>query len=315
MADAPRPRPWKDAPPSDPAEARAAELVAHAARVPPRQVDVARGWDGVIERATKQPRGRPVSALAAVATLLLVVVAGELFVRRGVFGGAPSFVAAAETRWHRDGDEGVVLESGRLEVSRPHGKVVLRTAHVTVVAVNARFLADTTRAATLVEVYEGEVVVRREGAEVAMVAGERRTWPDELPVPAALVLPRTPPERCTDDLGPDRRACLWNQGEAPGLVAQAALFELGLFELGEGNNASAEAAWRRSLDRFPDGVLAPEVRLSLLGELTRARRFQEAVQIAKDFERLSAADPRLAEVKRFRAELEEMASLGVEPRR
>ena len=306
MADTPRP--WKDVRPGDPAEARAAELVEHAAKVPPRQVNVGAGWDAIIDRAMKAPRSRPFPVAAAVLGALLLVGGAQIVLRQGMVGNfAPRVVASQGAQWHREGDGALILALGRLEVSRPHGQVVLHSPHVTVVAVNARFLADTTAAATRIEVYEGEVFVRHDDSGVVVRPGERRTWPEGPEVPRALVLPPAAPERCPDDRGPERRACLWNQGEQPGLIAQAALFELGLFELQEGNASLAEVAWKKSLERFPDGVLAPEVRLSLLGELTRQKRFGEAAGVARDFEKAWAKDPRTAEVTRFRAQLEGFA--------
>ena len=128
-------------------------------------------------------------------------------------------------------------------------------------------------------------------------------------LPSALALPRQTPERCTDESGPSRRSCLWTQGDQPGLIAQAALFELGLFEMQEGNGAAAVVAWERSLDRFPDGVLAPEARLGMLAELTRQHRYAEAIAVARAFEDHSRSDPRAAEVAKFRAQLEGFAAL------
>lgn len=304
------PRPWKDVRPGDPAEARAAELVEQAARIPPRQVDLGAGWEAVIERTMKRSRSRTFPWTATVLGMLLLVVAVQAAFKLGlVETDAPRVQASAGAQWHREGDGALILTLGKLEISRPRGQVVLHSPHVTVIAVNARFLADTTASATRVEVYEGEVIVKHEDSGVVVRPGTHRTWPEGPAMPSALVLPPAAPERCADELGPERRACLWNQAEQPGLIAQAALFELGLFELHEGNHAMAESAWRRSLDRFPDGVLAPEVRLSLLAELSRERRFAEAIELARDFEKLSKDDPRAAEVARFRAQLEGFAAL------
>jgi hypothetical protein len=305
------PRPWKDVRPSDPAEARAAELVEHASKVTPRQVDVGTGWDNIIDRAMRTPKGRPVP-LAAVAIAALLLVGGfQLVVRQGVVGNfAPRVVASQGAQWHREGDGALILSLGRIEISRPHGQVVLHTPHVTVVAVNARFLADTTTSATRIEVYEGEVIVRHDDSGVVVRPGESRLWPDAPEVPTALQPPATPPETCTEQEGPDRRTCLWQQVDRQGLVAQAALYELGLFELKEGDGRAAANAWKRSLDRFPEGVLAPEVRLSLLGELVREKRFSEAAAVARDFEKASADDPRAKDVAKFRAELESFAELA-----
>lgn len=308
------PRPWKDVRPGDPAELRAAELVELAAKVPPRQVDVGTGWDAIIDRAMRAPRGRPLPLAAIAIAALLLVGGAQLIVRQGVVGNfAPRVVASQGAQWHREGDGALILTMGRIEISRPKGQVVLHSPHVTVIAVNARFLADTTAAATRIEVYEGEVIVRHDDSGVVVRPGDARIWPDAPDLPKSLVPPATPPERCADELGNQRRACLWQQIEMPGLVAQAALFELGVFELREGNTGMAEVAWKKSLERFPEGVLAPEVRLSLLGELHRQKRFGEAAALAREFEKASPEDPRTPELAKFRAQLEGFAALETAP--
>jgi hypothetical protein len=307
-------RPWKDARPDDPAEQRAAELVELAAKVPPRQVDVGTGWDAIIDRAMRTPRGRPLPLSAFAIAALLVVGGLQFVVRQGTVGNfAPRVVASQGAQWHREGDGALILTLGRLEISRPKGQVILHSPHVTVIAVNARFLADTTSAATRIEVYEGEVIVRHEDSGVVVQPGDSRIWPDAPAMPQALVPPSMPPERCADELGIQRRACLWQQIEMPGLVAQAALFELGVFELKEGNDKMAEVAWKKSLERFPEGVLAPEVRLSLLGELHKQKRFTEAAEMAREFEKASPEDPRTPELAKFRAQLEGFAALEQGP--
>lgn len=308
MGDAPRP--WKDVQPTDPAEARAAQLVEQAAKVPPRQVDVGAGWDGIIERAMKAPRSRPFPLTALVLGMLLLVVVVQAGFKLGIVeSDAPRVQATAGAQWHREGDGALILTLGRVEVTRKKGQVVLHSPHVTVIAVNARFLADSTTAATRIEVYEGEVMVKYDDGGVVVRPGEARTWPESPSLPSALALPRQTPERCTDESGPSRRSCLWTQGDQPGLIAQAALFELGLFEMQEGNGAAAVVAWERSLDRFPDGVLAPEARLGMLAELTRQHRYAEAIAVARAFEDHSRSDPRAAEVAKFRAQLEGFAAL------
>ncbi len=82
------------------------------------------------------------------------------------------------------------------------------------------------------------------------------------------------------------------------------LYELGVLELKQGNRADALAAWTTSLSRFPSGVLHPEVRLALLVELTKERRFTEALSVARAFETACADDPRLGDVQAPRHSLE-----------
>ena len=65
-----------------------------------------------------------------------------------------------------------------------------------------------------------------------------------------------------------------------------------MLEAKAGRSDGAIDAWRQSLKRFPDGVLHPEVRLALLVELVRARRFAEAEVVAREFEVACADDPR-----------------------
>lgn len=102
-----------------------------------------------------------------------------------------------------------------------------------------------------------------------------------------------------------KQAATRSREEAKGdsLRAQAALYELGSVEVQEGELEAGLRSWRASLTRFPQGVLHPEVRLAVLIELIKARRFTDAREAARDFESSCPGDPRAADVEALRQRL------------
>ena len=85
-------RPWRETPGSE-AERRAAEVVKSASEVDPRAMDVAHGWDGVLERATK-PNRTPWLVPAIIALLALVTGA---FLLSGRSAPVPESMVVAAT--------------------------------------------------------------------------------------------------------------------------------------------------------------------------------------------------------------------------
>ncbi len=70
MADQPPVKPWKESAEQD----RAAELVRLVAGIPPRAIDVGKGWDSVIERVARPKSSRALWFAAAAAAVLLAWV-------------------------------------------------------------------------------------------------------------------------------------------------------------------------------------------------------------------------------------------------
>jgi hypothetical protein len=204
--------------------------------------------------------------------------------------------------------EAVALESGRLTVSKPHGRLVrVRTPDVELEATNARFLAEVTTSGTTVVVEEGDVVVRTATGARVVHAGEALTWPPAPEIPAALEPGAPMPGgRCQGD-EPALRACLELELKGASVDAEAAAWELGALEARAGHSTRAVEVWQAALSRFPDGVLGPELRLALVVELVKARRFGEAAQHARAFSAAWPDDPRRLEVDTLAAALDAAA--------
>lgn len=294
------PVPWSRGEPVSAEERAAARAVTRATEIAPRPVELSAGWDAVLERATKPSRaGWRVLTVTLVA--LAVVVAGVVRLQRG----APAVVAAADAHWEQRTDGGVHLTRGRVETTRAVA-VSLESPQVSVLTRGARFAAEVVAEGTRVTVFEGDVVVRSGGEERVLHAGESVLWPVAPELPATLEVPPAPPSSCSGTPA-EQLACLTQLAAGDGLTAEVASFELGRLATRAGEDAAAAERWRTLLARFPEGVFTPEVRLGLLGALTRQRRFAEAAQVARDFERDHGEDPRLPEVTRLREQLEHVA--------
>ncbi len=292
------PRPLRHAA-STPAERQ----VALAAGVSPRPLDRS-GWDEVLARsALAAPRP---SRLAPAFALSVALGAALVLLLRPAPppAVAPVQLAVAEdVDWAWAPSGAVTLRVGRMRVSG--GETVrLETPDAVLVASRARFLAEVTAAGTFLSVEEGEVTLRAGEVVRVVRAGEALSWPPAPDIPLPLLAPVSPaPSRCDALDAAARPSCLRAEAAGDSLEAQAALFELGVLELGRGHAPEAVAAWRESLRRFPDGVLHPEVRLALLVELVRLRRFTEADEVATGFEASCADDPRLGDVVALRRAL------------
>ncbi len=285
------------------ATTQAEQLVARAASVPSRPVDPA-SWDELVAHAAM----RPTLDARLIPAFLLAVAAGVCVV---LLSSRPApippaqpglqLVATARTKWTQTSPSTVVLSAGRLSMVRA-GEVRIETPHAVIEAHQSRFLAEVISSGTSLVVEEGEVVLRSGSVTRIVRAGESLIWPPSPEIPAGLL--ETPPfveERCSTSPAGERRGCLEAEAAASSLDAQAALYELGVLEAKNGHSERAIEAWQQSLRRFPGGVLHPEVRLALLIELVRARRFTEAEFTAQDFEKACADDPRRAEVGTLKA--------------
>ena len=266
------------------------------------------GWDEVMARAvTAQP-----SNTKLVPLFLLSVAAGAalvLLVRpMSVAAPAVSVVnATAGSRWSSVSPQEVTLQSGRLSVTTPSGAPLhVRTPDAELEVTRSRFLAEVVPAGTSVWVEEGEVVLRAGGVTRVVRAGQSLTWPPILVIPAPLLEAAPAPDsRCASLSGAEIRACLRREASGASLEAQAALYELGNFEVKHGQLDAGLQVWRESLDRFPRGVLEPEVRLSLLVAMVKAHRFSEARLAAQEFEAYCSDDPRALDVRALRRALPE----------
>lgn len=286
MGDTPR---WSDAP-----QTPAQKLVALSAEIQPRPVDLAAGWRGVLV-ATAQPRShwRLVPAFLASVALGAALV----LILRPQTARSPEVLAASGAQWEKRSGE-IVVGSGKVTVSSAAVKIV--TPHLRVALFNGRVAADVSTTQTILFVEEGEVVMR---SGTRLQRGATLTWPPEPEISATLRAEATTAPICENAGAAQLAQCLELESGGDGLQAQAALYELGAFRARNNEPALALEAWRASLERFPDGVLHPEVRLALLLELTRLKRFPEAERTARSFEETCPEDPRRADVAKLRVSL------------
>lgn len=290
-----------------PEEQRAAQLVATARGIPPKPVDLAQ-FDRVLARAAK-PRSQwsqvPVFLVSAAVGALLVLVF------RPAAAPSSSFRVEQGAIVQRTPAGTLRLDAGKIVFTRAASPgTVVETPHATLESRACRFSADVTPNGTVIYVDEGELVVRPKGSDERVLrAGESGTWPKapEIPVQLLDAAPAEVDAACAAEQGDARASCLSREAASDGLVAQAALYELGVFEAQRGQAAASRAAFKASLERFPDGVLHPEVRLGLLVSLVRARQFGAALEQAKAFEASCGTDPRPPQVQQLRRSLEPLA--------
>lgn len=291
---------------ADKATTEAERTIAQAASVAPHRLK-ADGWDDVMVRAVTSSPNR--AALLPAFFLSFALGVATVLMLKPVQPAPPATVAhaTAGTRWSSKTADEVVLESGRLSVTTPSGAPLrVRTPHCELEVTRSRFLAEVLPGGTTLWVEEGEAVLRSNGTTRVVSAGQSLTWPPAPVIPTPLLALAPPLEsRCASRTPLETRACLRNEAAGASLEAQAALYELGSFEVEQGALDDGLHAWRESLERFPKGVLHPEVRLALLISLVKARRFSEASAAASDFETNCAGDPRAADVKALRRQLED----------
>lgn len=287
------------------AVSKAEHVIALAASVPPRAIEPA-SWNVVVARHSSRRQFRLVLAFAA---SLGLGVALALLVRspktNSSTASSVELVVSPEARWSQDASGLVTLQTGRVSLSGVSDKVVrISTPGVILEALHSRFLAEVVTAGTWVFVEEGEVVLRSGTSARVVHAGESLLWPPSPPIPVRLLDTQVIAEKtCTGIAGDPRRQCLKNEASTGTLGAQAALFELGALEAKAGRSTEAVYAWRESLRRFPQGVLHPEVRLALLVELVRTRRYAEADEVALAFEYACPDDARREDVTTLRSSI------------
>ena len=284
----------------------AERMVAQAASVAARPIDAA-SWDELVARSAmsgEPSRARlvPLFMLAFAAGVAAVLMVARPEPRAPALP-PPQLVASAGAKWTQSASDTVVLSAGRLSMVRAGaGPVRIETPHAVIEVRQSRFLAEVIASGTSIVVEEGEVVLRSGSTTRIVHAGESIVWPPSPEIPAALLAAPAPTQaRCAASPEGERRGCLEAEAATSSLDAQAAIYELGALEAKSSHPALAIAAWQQSLSRFPDGVVHPEVRLALLIELVRARRFADAEVVARGVEETCASDPRRAEVATLRA--------------
>jgi hypothetical protein len=285
----------------DSAHTQAEQVIATAASVEPRALD--RGtWDEITQRALSR-RPSMLQLVPAFAVSALVGVVLVLALRPQVPPSptprAAELVTTAGARWALLSAEEVSLESGRLTVLRANGsRLRIRTPDAVLESANARFLAEVFGATTSITVEEGEVVVRTEAGSRTLVAKEALRWTSAPVIPATLVAGAPSADGACHGLENDaQRRCLEAEASGDSLEAQAALYELASLQVRTGESESAVVVLRQSLERFPSGVLDPEVRVALTLELVKLERYPEAQRAARDFTRLYPSDPRVLDVE------------------
>lgn len=288
--------------PSTPAD----RVVARAAEVRPNALS-AGGWAAVMKRAS-QPRVLPLIALSA-ASIAAGIGISMMAARPTTTPPAqqrriPEVQAEAGAAWGRTSDDELRLTKGRLQINREGSTrlTLLATDDVAIQTSRSRFLAEVTDDGVSIFVQDGEVQVRTRTGVKTIKTGEKFVWPPLPEIPSQLVA-GTIDSECMDR--PDQLGCLEAlTGSSDALEAEVSLFELGLLRSKQGDREGALNAWRDSLNRFPEGSLHPEVRLAMLLELIRARRFHDATRVAREFESSCVDDPRRAQVEQLRKSIQ-----------
>ena len=289
------------------AQTPAERLIAQAASVDARPLDAA-SWDELLAHSALrggEDKGRLVLgfAFAAAVGLGLVLLVSPARPEIPAQNPGVQVVVSIGAKWTQPSANTVILSAGRLALTRASEQPVrIETPFAVIEAQRSRFLAEVVKSGTFLSVEEGEVVLRAGSSSQVVHAGQTLFWPPAPAIPVQLLV--EPPQteaRCAGSPLGARRDCLVAEAATSSLDAQAALYELGVLEAKSGHSERAVEAWEQSLRRFPSGVLHPEVRLALLVELVRARRFSEAERVAEEFEVACADDGRRAEVSTLKA--------------
>lgn len=165
--------------------------------------------------------------------------------------------------------DSVELSAGRLTV-RTVTPFTVRTPRFEVVLARGAAAFEVIEGRSEVELFEGEGLARVEGRTVSLRVGEplRSGGGDA----ASSAAPEPPPDaRChgaTD--------CLEEVAQSDELSAQTALVRLGLNALAQGQFEHARRLSQTALERFPQSVLEPEMRLVRLQSLAQLGRDPEA---------------------------------------
>jgi TolA-binding protein len=202
----------------------------------------------------------------------------------------------------------------------PSHPFVVVTPQLRVVVVGTRFRVVVGEGITRVSVQEGRVRLESAaGKELLLERGDAARSDEEprfLPTPAQvappaelLALDSRPPaagvgECALEQAVPTRRACYEKVAGGEGLAAQNAVYALALLARDEEHHgARAIRHFREYERRFEQGLLAPEVAVSLMRELLQQQRFAEALQAADRLRRRFPSDPRAAEAALVHANL------------
>jgi TolA-binding protein len=268
---------------------------------PPREAPVAR----LVE---PPPAPRQVAVAPAALDLSAVEPGEERVGRAETVAPEQSFTASPGSQWTK-GRSGVIrLEAGHFEAkASPQLPQRLQTPEVTVVATQARFATDVTEQGTTVAVFEGTAEVSTARAKATLHAGQTRHWgaepqpPREIevqPIDFGTVAIADGTCRHVESLGL-RLTCLATEAKGGDLKAQAAVFQQAELLTEAHRPAGAAEALRDSLRRFPDGVLAPEVQLSLMRLLAEQQDYDGAIEAGSAFLKSNPDDPRVEEVQGF----------------
>ncbi len=196
------------------------------------------------------------------------------------------------------------------------GPLIVEAPQMRVVVIGTKFCFESQAGVARVAVSEGRVRVETPmGVSAEVGAGEELRSDDAklraalpaLPTgPASLNVPPSEAptvEGCAGLSIADRAGCYRHVADGSGLAAQNALFGLGI--LARDHQHDGEAAlryWHDYQHRFPQGVLAPEASLGILGELIAERRYAEAVDEADHYLK-AFPDGFVAEVTLAKAEI------------
>lgn len=257
----------------------------------------------LLQRVAPPPKSGRLVLAAAFALSLVLGMGLTLSLWRPGAGEAPSqltfsrdAVQLAHSASHVELRAGSVDLKNRasrpMVVQTPELEVAVLAGHVAVEVVNGR---------SSVTVFDGLAEVRRDGVEVQVHAGEQLTGDD-----ARFERPRllVPLQVGAGDGACQTRDCLERAAEGDDVRAQTALVRLGLMAMAQHALPTAEALARRSLQRFPDGVLAPEAHLMLLGVLAEQHRDAEAVVEANWYLLHASASPMAPQVCLLKGDLE-----------
>lgn len=275
----------------------AERLMSLAASVAPKPLEPG-GWEAITARALVR-RPSPWRLVPAFLGSALVGATLVLLLMPRPTPPPPFAIdAVAGARWSSTSPDELTLGPGRFTIARRSNRpLTVRTPQVSLELTNARFLAEVSENGATVVVEEGALVLRDGDSERRLEPGTTWRWAPTPEIPRALA-PSAAGDRgpCHGQTAAATRTCLEQEAAGTSLAAEAASYELGMLALEHGDVPAALTAWRRSLERFPNGVLAPEVRLALFVELVKARRHTEARTVAKAFLAAFPDDPRTKDV-------------------
>lgn len=251
-------------------------------------------WRASLARAERGPRLRKqlfafavACAVGIIATLSLLSPAARLR-REGVQK------TDAQAQVHFSGAS-LVIDRGPVRVKRSGEALTVATAHLSVQLVHATVLFDVTASSTRARVIEGEVMWR----DRAFIAGTVLEAPPRKAPAFALPVHRAALEGCSGS----QHTCLEQLAPGKGLQAQLALYQLGAEAHAAGDEATAARHFTSYLQRFANGVLAPEASIGLMLSLDGAGDVDGAAREADRFLERFASDAQAPAVREWRKSL------------